>query len=93
MPVAVTSTPGNTSVASSVPAPPQGGFRRLWRALKQLFHEMTGAIFAILALAWLNNAFRAWTRDTAHWLIALAVIVAGIFTFFAVSSFRRARKI
>jgi hypothetical protein len=89
MPVAVTSASG----ASSVPASPLGGFRRLWRALKQLFHEMTGAIFAILALAWLNNAFRAWTRDVAHWLIALAVVVAAIFTFFAVSSFRRARKI
>jgi len=89
MPAAITSA----SSASAVPASQAGGFRRLWRALKQLFHETTGALFAILALAWLNNAFRAWTRDTAHWLIALAVIVAVIFTFFAVSSFRRARKI
>ncbi len=57
MPAALTST------STSVPTSPLGGFRRLWRALKQLFHEMTGAIFAILAVAWLNNAFRAWTRD------------------------------
>ena len=93
MPAAVTTTSGATPATTpAVPVPP-GGFRRLWRALKQLFHEMTGAIFAILAFAWLNNAFRAWTRDTAYWLIALAVIVAAIFTFFAVSSFRRARKI
>jgi type IV secretory pathway VirB2 component (pilin) len=89
MPAAITSA----SSASAVPAPQAGGFRRLWRTLKQLFHEIVGALFAILALAWLNNAFRAWTGDTAHWLIALAVIVAAIFTFFAVSSFRRARKI
>jgi len=89
MPAAIIATSG----ASSVPAPPQGGFRRLWRSLKQLFHEIIGAVFAILALAWLNNAFRAWTGDTAHWLIALAMLVAAIFTFFAVSSFRRARKI
>jgi type IV secretory pathway VirB2 component (pilin) len=79
--------------ASSGSAPQSGGFRRLWRALKQLFHEMTGAMFAILAFAWLNNAFRAWTGDVARWLIALAMIVAGIFAFFAVSAFRRARKI
>jgi hypothetical protein len=85
MPAALTSVP--------VSAKPLGGFRRLWRALKQLFYEMTGALFAILALAWLNNAFRAWNGDVAHWLLAVAVAVAGIFVFFAVSSFRRARKL
>jgi hypothetical protein len=92
MPAAITSASSASAVPASQPSQP-GGFRRLWRALKQLFHETTGALFAILALAWLNNAFRAWTRDTAHWLIALAVVVAAIFIFFAVSSFRRARQI
>src|SRR5258707_779528 len=53
-----------------------GSFRRMWRALKQLFYEMTGAAFAILALVWLNTAFRAWTRDTAHWLLAVVLAVA-----------------
>jgi len=43
--------------------------------LKQLFHEVAGAVFGILALTWLNSAVRAWTRDVAHWLIALAVCV------------------
>jgi hypothetical protein len=71
----------------------QGGFRRFWRALKQLFHEVTGAIFAILALAWLNSAFRAWTRDVALWLFGLVLAVAFLFLFFAVSSFRKARKL
>jgi intracellular septation protein A len=70
-----------------------GGFRRLWRALKQLFHEVIGAVFGVLALAWLNAAFRAWTRDVAYWLIALALCVAALFTFFAVTSFRRARRV
>jgi hypothetical protein len=68
------------------------GFRRLWRVLKQLFHEVTGAVFAVLALGWLNAAARAWTRDVAHWLIALAVCVAGLFGFFSVTQFLRARK-
>jgi hypothetical protein len=75
------------------PSTPLNGFRRLWRTLKQLFYETVGALFAILALAWLNNAFRAWTRDTAHWLLGVAVAVAAVFIFFAVSSFRRAKKI
>ena len=84
-------------MVSSVPTPqsrPQpGGFRRLWRALKQLFHEVMGAVFAVLALGWINAVFRAWTRDVAYWLIALAVSVAGLFVFFAVTSFLRARRI
>jgi hypothetical protein len=83
-------------VATSVrttEVPRQSGFRRLWRALKQLFHEVIGAAFAVLALAWLNALLRAWTRDVAHWLIALAAAVAAVFVFFAVTSFRKARKL
>ena len=70
-----------------------GGFRRLWRVLKQLFHEMTGAVFAVLALAWANAAVRAYTRDVASWLIAIAVAVAALMAFFACTSFRRARRV
>ena len=74
-------------------APEPRGFGRLWRVLKQLFYEFVGALFAVLAFAWLNSAFRAWTRDVARWLIALSVGVAVLFLFFAVSSFRRARQL
>jgi hypothetical protein len=69
------------------------GFRRLWRTVKQIFHEVVGAMFAVLAFGWLNSAFRAWNRDVAYWLIALAIAVAGIFVVFAVSSFRRSRQL
>jgi hypothetical protein len=71
----------------------RGGFSRLWRALKQLFHEVVGAIFAVLALAWMNAAIRAWSRDAAYWLIAIAALVGALFLFFAFTSFQRARKI
>lgn len=82
-----------TSIRSAE-ASPQQGFRRLWRTLKQLFYEVTGALFAILAVAWLNATFRAWTtRDVAHWLMAIPIGVAALFIFFAVTSFRRARKL
>jgi multisubunit Na+/H+ antiporter MnhB subunit len=80
------------SSATTVPRQ-QGNFRRLWRALRQLFHEATGAVFAVLALGWLNAALRAWTRDVARWLIGLAVAVALLFLFFAVTSFRKAGKL
>ncbi|MGB7730488.1 MAG: hypothetical protein WBL50_20840 [Candidatus Acidiferrum sp.] len=73
--------------------PEPRGFQRLWRVMKQLFYEAVGAIFAILAFAWLNSAFRAWTRDVAHWLIAISVAVSLLFIFFAISSFRRARSL
>lgn len=61
--------------------------------MKQIFHEVVGAMFAVLAFGWLNSAFRAWTRDVAHWLIVLAVGVAAIFVAFAISSFRRSRQL
>lgn len=54
---------------------------------------MIGAIFGVLALAWLNAAFRAWSADVAYWMVAMAVCVAGLFVFFAVSSFLRARRL
>ncbi len=83
-----------SAAASAATAPQQqGGFRRFWRAVRQLFHEVTAAVFAVLALAWLNAALRAWTRDAARWLIGIAVAVALLFVFFAVTSFRRARKL
>lgn len=78
--------------AAVLPSEPRG-FRRLWRTVKQIFHEVTGAMFAVLAFGWLNSAFRAWTRDVAYWLVALAVGVAAIFVLFAVSSFRRSRQL
>jgi hypothetical protein len=69
------------------------GFRRLWRVLKQLFHEAIGAIFALLALGWLNMALRAWTRDATHWLIGISIAVGLLFVGFSITSFRRARQL
>jgi glycerol uptake facilitator-like aquaporin len=79
------------SVAPSKPEP--RGFQRLWRVAKQLFYEAVGAMFAIMAFAWLNSALRGWSRDVAHWLIGISIAVALLFLFFAVSSFRRARSL
>jgi len=72
---------------------PPGGFARLWRTVKQLFHELVGAVFAVLALAWVQSAIRAWTRDGARWLVATAFVVAAVMAVFSFTSFRRARQI
>ena len=83
----------SSAASSPAAAPRQGGFQRFWRALKQLFLEVVGAMFAFLGILWLNVALRSWTRDVAHWLIAAAVAFALLFFLFALSSFRRARKL
>ena len=69
------------------------GFARVWRTLKQLFHELVAGVFAVLALAWLQSAIRAWTRDVAHWLVFAALGVAVLLGVFAWTSFRRSRQI
>ena len=71
----------------------KGGFARVWRTLKQLFHELVAGVFAVLALAWLQSAIRACTRDVAHWLVFLAFGVAVLLGVFAGTSFRRSRQI
>ena len=78
---------------SSLASGESRGFRRLWRTLRQIFHEVVGAMFVVLAFGWLNSAFRAWTRDVARWLIGVSVGVAVLFMLFAVSSFRRSRQL
>ncbi len=83
----------STAAGAAPRSPEPRGFQRLWRVLKQIFYEVVGATFAILAFGWLNLAFRAWTRDVAHWLIGVSIAVALLFVFFAVSSFHRARSL
>jgi ABC-type multidrug transport system permease subunit len=82
-----------STAAPAVPAAQQSSFHRFWRSLKQLFHELVGAMFAVLALGWLNVVFRSWTRDAAHWLLVVGLIVAALFAFFSVTSFRRSRRV
>ena len=83
----------SSTPARSGQVPELRGFQRLWRVLRQLFYEAVGALFAVLAVGWLNSAFRAWTKDVARWLIGVSIGVAGLFIFFAVSSFRRAKQL
>jgi hypothetical protein len=71
----------------------KGGFARFWRTLKQLFHEVVAGVFAVLALAWLQSAIRAWTQDVARWLVFLAFGVAVVLGVFSWTSFRSSRQI
>jgi lipopolysaccharide export LptBFGC system permease protein LptF len=83
----------SSAATSPATASRPGRFHRFWRTVKQLLLEIVGAFFAVAGLAWLQLAFRSWTRDGAHWLTAATVGVALLFFFFALTSFRRARKL
>ena len=83
---------GGIVVSGSQPAA-KGGFARFWRTLRQIFHEVVGGVFAVLALVWVQSAIRAWTRDVAHWLVFAAIGVAVAMGIFAYTSFRRSREI
>ena len=78
---------------SKVQPEAKGGFARFWRTLRQIFHEVVGGVFAVLALVWVQSAIRAWTRDVAHWLVFAACAVAIVLGIFAWTSFRRSRQI
>jgi len=89
--MAATNLVSGTPVNASANGP--RGFARFWRTLKQLFHEVVGGVFAVVSLAWLQSAIRAWTRDVAHWLVAVAFGMAVLLAVFAWTSFRRAREL
>ena len=67
--------------------------RLLWRVARQLFHETTGALFGIFA-AWAGYAaWKQWRRGPALWIMGLAIAYAVTMAVFAVTSFRRARRV
>ncbi len=70
-----------------------GFFRTLVRVGKQVFHEVTGAAFGILALGWCNASLRSWQRGAPHWQVGLGLSVALLMMVFSVVSFRAARRV
>ncbi len=67
--------------------------RILWRAARELFHEVTGAVFFILGLGALQAILRAWRSGAARWLIGMVAAYALLMIFFGVMSFRDSRRV
>jgi hypothetical protein len=67
--------------------------RILWRAARELFHEVTGTVFFILALAALQASWRAWHNGAAHWLVGVVSGYALLMILFGVLSFRDSRRV
>jgi FtsH-binding integral membrane protein len=70
-----------------------GFLRVVWRAARQLFHEMTGALFALFAALGGVTAWREWQKGSARWILAVAVLFTLAMAFFALTSFLRARRV
>ena len=70
-----------------------GFLRAAWRAVRQLFHEVTAAFFVLFAVIGAASVWREWQRGSSQWLLALAAGFTMMMAWFAVTSFRSARRV
>jgi hypothetical protein len=68
-------------------------FRVVWRALRELFHEVTGFLFFVLSAAALQAAWRSWHRGAGRWLVGMTAGYALLMMLFGVLSFRDSRRV
>lgn len=69
-----------------------GFFSRVWFVLRQLWHEIVGFLFLVLALAGASTTFREW-RAGSGGRILLAAGFTLMMAYFGITSFRSARKV
>ncbi len=69
-----------------------GFFSRLWFLLRQLWHEVIGSLFLVLAFFGASAALREWRAGSGR-RVLLAVGFTLMMAYFSVTSFRSARKI
>lgn len=70
-----------------------GFFLSLWRILRQLFHEVAGALFVVFAVIGGTSAWREYQRGAPDWMVALVAAFTGMMAAFAVASFRSAGRL
>lgn len=71
----------------------RNSLRVLWRVARELFHEVTGAVFFGLALAALQSSWRSWHKGAGRWLVGMTAGYALLMIFFGVLSFRDSRRV
>jgi hypothetical protein len=67
--------------------------RAWWKVARQLFHEMTGALFAVFAASGVLAAWRQWNHARIPWLLGLTACYSLIMAIFSFTSFRSARRV
>jgi glycerol uptake facilitator-like aquaporin len=69
----------------------------LWRVIRQLFHEAAGTMFLLLAVGGAVSTWRYWKQMTpgahAPWIVGLAAAFTAMMAYFALASFRSARRV
>jgi uncharacterized membrane protein len=68
-------------------------WRVLWRAARELFHEVTGTLFFLIALSAIQSAWRAWHRGAGQWMVVVIAAYAALMVLFGVLSFRDSRRV
>jgi hypothetical protein len=68
-------------------------FRVLWRAARELFHEVTGTLFFLIALSAIQSAWRAWQRGAGQRMIGFICGYAALMILFGILSFRDSRRV
>jgi hypothetical protein len=67
--------------------------RVVWRVTRQLFHEFTGALFAVFAAYGVFIVWKEWKHRPAVWITGFVVIYVLMMVVFAFTAFRRARRV
>ena len=67
--------------------------RSVWRVIRQLFHEVTGAFFLLFTALGGVSAWRHWKRGSDLWIFGIALAFTLMMAAFAVAAFRSARRI
>jgi hypothetical protein len=68
-------------------------FRVVWRATRELFHEVTGTLFFLIAVSAIQSGWRAWQRGAGHLLVGMDAVYAILMILFGVLSFRDSRRV
>ena len=68
-------------------------FRVLWRITRELFHEVTGALFFVIAVSALESSWRAWHRGAGHMVVGVIAGYALLMVLFGILAFRDSRRV
>jgi glycerol uptake facilitator-like aquaporin len=68
-------------------------FHYVWRSVRQLFHEATGALFLVFSGVGAFSAVRQWSNPAGHWIAWLAAGYALMMGAFGVNAFRDSRRV
>jgi succinate dehydrogenase hydrophobic anchor subunit len=68
-------------------------FQRALVLLRQLWHEVIGFLFLVLAVTGASNALREYNQDGLGLRFFIAIVFVVMMAYFGVTSFRKARKV